>query len=280
MKGMIALDIDGTITAEHKDLDPEVIQFFNHLAGEGWVFVFITGRTFHWGYEVLGKLAFPYYFAVHNGATILSMPSGEVVTKKHLNSSCLEGLDDIFDGKKSDYIIYTENEIGTLCYYRPKRMPLSLQKYLGERVKVFNEEWIPLESYADLPITEFSAVKYFGLKDEADLMAKEFERLDLHAPVIKDPFNTDYYIIQATHSEVSKGHALRYLKSMLHLPEGNIIAAGDDNNDMSMLASADIRVVMATAPEYLLKEAHVIAPSARVKGIITGLKSALTLISK
>lgn len=280
MKGMIALDIDGTITVDHRELDPEVIHYFNCLANEGWVFIFITGRTFLWGYEVLRKLDFPYYFAVHNGATIVEMPSQKVVAKKYLQVDCLEGLDGIFKGQKTDYIIYTENESGPLCYYRPKRMSSNLQQYLKERVNVFREHWIPLESYADLPITEFSAVKYFGHKEEADLMLREFERLDLHAPMIKDPFNTDYYIIQATHSEVSKGHALRKLKSLLQVPEGRIIAAGDDNNDVTMLASADIRVVMATAPEYLLREAHIIAPSAHVKGIITGLKSALALISK
>lgn len=280
MKGMIALDIDGTITFDHRHLDREVISFFNFLSKEGWVFVFITGRTFLWGYEVLRDLDFPYYIAVHNGATILEMPSRHVVAKKYLHIDCLESLDCIFNGRKTDYIIYTEKETGPLCYYRPNRMPEYLQNYLKERTKVFKEEWIPLDSYNDLPVTEFSALKYFGPKDEADLMILEFERLDLHAPMIKDPFNTDYYIIQATHSEVSKGHALRQLKDMLQLPEGRVIAAGDDNNDATMLASADIRVVMATAPEYLLKKAHVIAPSAHVKGIIKGLKSAIALVKE
>lgn len=280
MKGMIALDIDGTITVDHQDLDPEVIKFFSYLANEGWIFVFITGRTFFWGYEVLRKLDFPYYFAVHNGATIVQMPSRQTVSKKYLQSSCLQDLDIIFDGRKTDYIIYTERESSPLCYFRPNHMSARLLDYLKERVKVFKEEWIPLDNYSDLPVTEFTAIKYFGPKNEAELMALEFERLDLHAPIIKDPFNTDYCVIQATHSEVSKGHALRLLKTMLQLPAGTIIAAGDDNNDMTMLASADIRVVMATAPEALLREAHVIAPSASEKGIIAGLKSALDLVPR
>lgn len=280
MKGMIALDIDGTITFDHHPLDPEVISFFNVLSKDGWIFVFITGRTFLWGHEVLRKLNFPYYVAVHNGAAIFEMPLKRLVAKKYLGVSDLGRVESIFKGRKTDYIIYTETENGPRCYYRPSRMPLDLQNYLNERAKVFKEEWISLDSYEDLPIAEFPALKYFGLKQEAELMALEFERLDMHAPSIRDPFNTDYYIIQATHSAVSKGHALRQLKSRLKVPEGKVIAAGDDNNDATMLATADIRVVMATAPEYLLKEAHVIAPPAHLKGIISGIKSAITLLKE
>ncbi len=280
MKGMIALDIDGTITVDHSDLDPEVISFFEILAQEGWVFVFITGRTFFWGYEVLSKLNFPYYFAVHNGAIIIDMPSRKIVSKKYLGVSCLKNLEIIFEDLKTDYIIYTEQEFAPVCYFRPKHMSRKLQTYLKERSKVFKEKWVPLDSYKDLLITEFSALKYFGPKDEAEVIALEFERLDFHAPVIKDPFNIDYYIVQATHSEVSKGHALRLLKTRLQVSEGTVIAAGDDNNDITMLASADVRVVMATAPEALLREAHVVAPRASEKGIIDGLKAALAMVPR
>lgn len=276
MKGIIALDIDGTITSEYRNLDPEVINYFTSLYKEKWVFVFITGRTFFWGYEVLRKLDFPYYFAVHNGATIFKMPECQLVSKKHLHVDFLEKLEQIFDRQNTDYILYTEKELAPVCYYRPNRMPSRLLEYLKERMVVFQEEWIPVEDYKNLPFREFTALKYFGLKNEADRLLQEFEQLQLHAPMIKDPFNTDYYIIQATHAEVSKGHALKQVKKITQMTDGIVIAAGDDLNDASMLASADIRIVMATAPEILLMDADIIAPPANERGIICGLKSAIS----
>ena len=45
MKGIIALDIDGTITVEHHSIEPEVVRYLSGLAAEGWKMIFITGRT-------------------------------------------------------------------------------------------------------------------------------------------------------------------------------------------------------------------------------------------
>lgn len=278
MKGMIALDIDGTITFDHRPLDSKVLDYFHFLVDEGWEIAFITGRTFLWGEEVLRALDFPYYLAIHNGAAVFKMPSKEIIAKKYLRIDSLSLFDKIFEKSCSDYIIYTEAEAGPLCYYRPNRMSSVLKAYLKDRRKVFKEEWIGLDTYRDLPFKEFLAVKYFGLEEEAQSMIKQFERLDLHAPMIKDPFDTNYYIIQATRSEAGKGHTLRLLKDLLQIPEGRIIAAGDDNNDETMLENADIRVVMATAPEFLLRKAHVIASPARELGIIEGLKSAIAML--
>jgi hydroxymethylpyrimidine pyrophosphatase-like HAD family hydrolase len=56
---------------------------------------------------------------------------------------------------------------------------------------------------------------------------------------------------------------------------GKVIAAGDDYNDESMLKVADVKVVMATAPQDLLLKADVVAPAASEEGIIAGLEAAI-----
>lgn len=280
MKGIIALDIDGTITSNHQDLDPEVSKFLKYLCVEGWILVFITGRTFLWGYEVLKHLDFIYYLAVHNGVTICEMPSGNIIFRKLLNSKCLSLIDEVFFHKKTDYIIYAESSYGPVCYYRPEYQTPELLKYFSERSAHFKENWVALQSYEDLPIKDFSALKFFASEKEAKMISSELDRLNLHAPMIRDPFDSDYYVIQATHREVSKGHALKQLKQILGAQQKISIAAGDDNNDASMLDVADIKVVMATAPENLLQGAHIIAPPADKKGIIVGLKKAIEIADK
>ena len=56
----------------------------------------------------------------------------------------------------------------------------------------------------------------------------------------------DLFLLQATHANASKGNALkRYLDSLpAPLPA---IAAGDDENDYSMLEQADVRLVVENA---------------------------------
>src|SRR4029078_11856593 len=92
-----------------------------------------------------------------------------------------------------------------------------------------------------------------------------------------DPYNPQFFVIQATHSEATKGEVL---KEFIHLNQGlgPVIAAGDDHNDRSMLEIADVKVVMENAPVHLLHLADITAPSAEHHGIIQGLKEAIDFL--
>ncbi len=273
MRGVIALDIDGTITSHHTQLKNEVKSFLK-LISEEWSIVFITGRSFTWGWEILQDLDFSYYLGVHNGAILYRMPSKQIVIKKLLPVSSLSSIDLLFKGMMNDYILYPETEGPTTCFFRPTRFSFQMLEYLKCRSETFQEKWIPFKDLEELPFDDFFALKYFGSLESVEVLAMRLENQQLHAPIIKDPYDLNVYIIQATHYDVSKGSTFMYLKELLH-PDGTTIAAGDDNNDASMLALADIKVVMATAPESLLKMAHVIAPPATEMGIISGLTNAI-----
>lgn len=273
--GIIALDIDGTITAEHHRLPIAVENYFSTLANAGWLLVFITGRTYSWGYEVLKTLDFPYYFAVQNGAIILEMPSRHIISRKYLDRSILETMDLICEGEPSDYVIYGGFEYDDICYYRPTRFSSELLIYLENRVGSLKETWRSIKSYDEMPIDNFASIKCFGKQSDAlRLCQKIEEHLGLHVPLIRDPFNENYFVVQAIHAEISKGQALRALIASLKF-QGVIIAAGDDFNDVSMLEMADIKIVMSNAPREVLKLAHIIAPPAIEEGIIKGLQIAI-----
>ena len=54
-----------------------------------------------------------------------------------------------------------------------------------------------------------------------------------------------------------------------------MIAAGDDENDISLLEAADVKIAMSHAPEKLQEIAQFIAPPTRDLGIITALQMVL-----
>lgn len=126
-----------------------------------------------------------------------------------------------------------------------------------------------------MELKEFPSLKCFGFHSSAVDLARKIEtQLGLHVPLIRDPFDESYYVVQATHPQISKGQALKDFVQ-LNKNGGKIIAAGDDYNDRSMFAVADIAVVMATAPQEMLMEADIIAPPASEEGIIVGLEAAI-----
>jgi hydroxymethylpyrimidine pyrophosphatase-like HAD family hydrolase len=273
VKGTIALDIDGTLTTEMRTIPPRVVDYLSLLAREGWRLIFITGRPFASGAKTLQPLTFPYYLAVQNGAIILEMPARKIILKRYLDRTIFKAMDEICQGEPSDFVVYGGFEHQDVCYYRPKRFSSSLLAYLEGRIKEFKEVWLPVDSYDDMELSEFPSIKCFGHYASAQELTRRIEeRLGLHVPLIRDPYDESYYVVQATHPNISKGFALKNFIAFAGA-SGKVIAAGDDYNDRSMLSQADIRIVMATAPKDLLVEADIIAPPASEEGIISGLKA-------
>lgn len=279
MKGIIALDIDGTITEEFHSVPQEVASYLAGLAADGWVLVFITGRSYAWGFSVLKTLSFPYLLAVQNGAIILEMPSKLIRAKQYLDSSIFETMDEICKGESSDYVIYGGYEHDDICYYRPARFSSTLLDYLKKRIHALGETYQAVPTYAGLALNGFPSIKCFGLPEAAKRIAGKMEAaLGLHVTPVRDPFDNSIMVAQATHPSVSKGQALRTVKAFYNkkLP---VIAAGNDYNDVSMFALCDIKVIMSNSPADLLETADVVAPSVSEMGIIPGLQEAINRLA-
>lgn len=279
-KGLIALDIDGTITSDTHGIPQEVIAYLSSLAQEGWCLIFITGRPFVWTQSTLEELRFPYWLAVQNGALILEMPQQTIFRRKYLDKKLLPLMDVLCEHFQTDYAIYAGYDHNDICYYRPHKWSKSLQTYLKNRFTTLKEKWIAVDSYEALPIENFAAVKCFAHQElGGEELCHGIEALGLHSPLNKDPFDPHYYVIQGTHAEATKGAALNFF-SKNFTPPLPIIACGDDSNDFSMLCLADVKVVMSDAPPAILELATVIAPPAEQNGIIPGLKQALLALNK
>lgn len=277
MKGIIALDIDGTITDAFHSVPVEVVTYLHGLVDRGWNLVFITGRPFQWSFSVLKTISFPYFLAVQNGAIILEMPTRRVVSKKQLDSSVFSAMDSICKEEETDYVIYGGYEHNDACYYRPSRFSPRLLDYLNRRVHSLSESYQAVLSYDRLSIHSFPSIKCFGVPEVAERMAFQIQRsLGLHVTPVTDPFDRQMMVIQATHADATKGCALNTIRGILGVG-GVVIAAGNDYNDESMLAVSDIKVVMSGSPADLLDTAHITAPSVEEMGIIAGLEAAIEL---
>ncbi|KAF3362337.1 hypothetical protein PHSC3_001166 [Chlamydiales bacterium STE3] len=276
MKGIIALDIDGTVTAEAHSLPEEVVNTLEELQGQGWIFIFITGRTFQWAYSSLKQLKMPFHLAVQNGAVLLQMPQRLILHRCYLDSIIVEGMHQICHRLNTDFIIYSGYENQDACYYRSHYFSKEHLEYLKKRYTTLKENWIAVEDFK-LELTHVASLKCIEKQSLIREVIQEVEaQLDVHIPLNRDPFSPDYYVAQATHPEATKGHILNIFKTYLK-SSGPVIAAGDDFNDVSMLKNADIKIVMGQAPEPLLKMADVVAPPARAMGIIAGLRHAIQL---
>lgn len=276
-RGIIALDIDGTLTDDPFTLSEPVQRALQYYHDTGWTLIFLTGRPFGWGSRPLLSLSFPYHIAAINGADLVAMPECKLVLSRTIEVSTTAPMDEVCRSEESDYVLYGGFAAADKCYYRPSRFSTSLHSYLEERCRSLGEEWIAVDSFSEIPISAVASVKSFGDGDSCYRIVEKMEGLlGWKVTVIRDPFRHDHYVAQATTSSCDKGAVLRAFK-IRERCDGPVIVAGDDFNDVSMLQIADIKIVMATAPEPLLAIADIIAAPAAEDGIIAALETACNI---
>jgi Cof subfamily protein (haloacid dehalogenase superfamily) len=272
--GWIALDIDGTITDETHRSPRHVIDFLHTLEKKGWTIVFITGRTFSFAYTVVKEFNFPYYLAVQNGADILYMPNKEVVARHYLSDEVIPAIEKAYFGEQEDFLIYSGYENGDFCYYRPTKYSPRLIQHLDKIKTLSLEPWKAVSSFDFKQGLSFPLAKCLGTKESMLRMNKILQEFpQIHATMIRDLLGENIFLNLVTAKQATKGNALRTLQDVLG-EGGPVIAAGDDLNDVSMLEVADIKIVMASAPQEMHALATILAHHSQEHGIIQALKKA------
>ncbi|MCB1148867.1 MAG: HAD family phosphatase, partial [Chlamydiia bacterium] len=256
------------------DLIPiEVADYLKSLSGQGWEILFITGRTLARTRRMLGAFKFTYHIAVQNGAQIFEMPSEKRIVKRFLPEGALPEIVALTLDDPMGVVLYAGDIQKDICYYCPADFSEELMDYVLRRAETFGEEWKAVDDILRFESADFPALKLIGPYPELERVCRK-SRLDI--PVIRDPFGKGMFVAQGTAPGTNKGSALENFQRWLDGHQKTIVA-GDDRNDLPMLAKADVKVVMATAPREVLLVADIVAPPAAELGIIEGLEKAIGL---
>lgn len=273
-KGIIALDIDGTITTQRHTIDREVVDFLHELMDD-FLLIFISGRTFSFARPILSHLVGNYHFAVQNGAALYQMPQVQQIKKHYLKAESIAILDPFFKNEPGGLLVESGQERDDVCYYKPADFSPQELEYIEKRISFSPETWIPLTSFNELDLEQFPVGKYFAPQNEARRVADNIRNIHkFNVIVIHDPFRDGSHLAHINHADASKGHILEEFIAMQpkKLP---VIAAGDDYNDVAMFDKSDVSIVMGNAPEDIHHHADILAPPAAKQGIIHALKEAI-----
>lgn len=277
MKGIFALDIDGTLTDHLEEIDPKVAEALKEWAKD-WQVALLTGRIFSFAWKILKSLDFPYVVAIQNGADIISMPGKTKLAQNYLTPEILPAVEAAYQGEKEDFIIYSGIDEGDFCYYRPGKFSPQLLPYLQKLESLSAAPWKESD-FQFSPKMRFSLIKCFGKEEAMQRVHEKLKKISgIEVSMIRDPVDPSLFLNLITHPHANKGEVVTFLRNHFQIPL--VIAAGDDRNDLKMLKEADIRIVIDKAPAEVLSEADIFAKPANELGIIAALEEAVALAKR
>jgi Cof subfamily protein (haloacid dehalogenase superfamily) len=247
---LIGIDVDGTLLDSHGHLpDANRDAIFDAVAA-GIHVALVTGRSYPFARPIADTLPDSITLIVSSGAVERSM-NGTVLARRLLDRQVAETVLGatlpyrdhaalIFDRDESNQIVFE-----TMNWEHPGR------KNYWLRNQHLIAQTIPLE---DALIEDPVEVMFNGAADAMRQLTEALRR-DARgfAVSLTEYVHRDFSLVDVTAPHATKGHALAWRAGQLGLNRDEVMAVGDNFNDLEMLEYAGTAVVMGNADPRLLE---------------------------
>ena len=260
---MIAIDLDGTLLNSQKRISEADMEALQAANDQGIEIVPVTGRNYSFALPVAQMLPFDVPLVTTNGAVIRSR-SGETFLRTVLPIAIASHILRVTpEFRPYTVIVYDQIGQGHLRIQdglHGDREAATLSGGVAnslwlKRNEAMVQRFAALESALDgdpLEILFTGPMDVIGeagrrLRNSLDRgeAALKFRVLRTEYP------NRDFAILDAIHADCSKGHALEHWSRRRGIERAEIMAIGDNYNDLEMLHFAGFAVVMGNADDTL-----------------------------
>ena len=262
---LIVLDIDGTISGDANQVNDAVKQAVKAAQAKGVKVAIATGRMYRSALRFHEAIASDLPLISYQGAFIKDPKTQKIVGHWPVDiGQALSLLDDLREFATNDQLsihIYINDEL----YVR--KMTVQTEAY-AERSQVAVKVVGDLREFLTSKSTEHPPTKILALSDTAELVTEMLR-------VLKGRYTPqDLYLtksvatfFEATNPIANKGTAVKHLaENILGLERSQVLAIGDNFNDLEMIEYAGIGVVMGNAPECLKPTGDWVAPNVENDG--------------
>jgi Cof subfamily protein (haloacid dehalogenase superfamily) len=236
MYRVLAIDLDGTLLTPQKLITPRTYQALCEAAEMGIILVIATGQTLSVLRNVCAGLPLHAPQIIENGAVIANIESGTILHEKLL---------------PTEYILPTLEILQKLGLYRAyhTHARVYVDKNTPRARNWYRPPVLPAVEVDDVAsIYPHPCIKVAGI-GEANTLREKRRELERHFAGQLYVTQSSFDILEFLHPAVSKGNALRTIAADLGVPPGEIMAFGDNHNDIGMLRFAGFGVAMGNAHE-------------------------------
>jgi Cof subfamily protein (haloacid dehalogenase superfamily) len=249
---LIAIDIDGTLLDSRFQVSEANRKAIVEATARGIEIALVTGRRFDFALPIASQLDCPLVMIVNNGALVKSKDGTTHVRHLLPREVARRVLDATPENRLGAAVVFDRPRENQVIFERvdwddPR------QKNYYER----NREFIAQVSPITDCLTEDPIQVMFTGKCEpircAELQVRALPFANLYALAVTVYDARDFAMIDVIHPACSKGATLEEWVRLRGFPREEVMAIGDNHNDLEMLTFAGLPVVMANGVEELKK---------------------------
>jgi 5-amino-6-(5-phospho-D-ribitylamino)uracil phosphatase len=268
---LLALDVDGTLLDPSGELRPTVRDTVMAVQQRGLQVVLCTGRRFRTARPLAQALQLDAPLVVHNGALVKDLASGQTLQQSYIAAEMYHPA-----------LALLRRLSTPMMYVDAFHENVDILTEPMERAHPFQREYLQ-DQFAHCRIVDDIASPLAHGVLMLSIMA-DGTNLQALRPVVEQTLGTrgrvhllvnkNYqgYILEILQAGVSKWQALQQLAAQQGITPEEIIAVGDDHNDLDMIRYAGLGIAMGNAVDTVKAAADAITGSNAEDGLVQALE--------
>ncbi len=261
---LLAMDLDGTLIADRRTLPPRTRAAIRAAVAQGVHVTLATGRAYEVTHPFVEALELTTPTICYQGALIYHGRTGQTLHQESFALPLAHRL--IYLARARRLALHLH--FGGNGFYTDAATPLSR--------RTFGEVNASVIEVADLKqVTTTPPIKGM-LVHQPDQVEAVVAQLQAELDGRLSVFRSQAELVEITSPSASKGRALAWLADYYGLPPSEVMAIGDHDNDIDMLAWAGLGVAMGNATAGAKAAANVIAPPVTEEGVVWAIEQFIT----
>ncbi len=245
---LIAIDIDGTLLNPEFHISETDLATLRRAHAQGIEIIVVTGRRHTFALPIVQQLGFDVWLISSNGAITRSL-AGETFHRDLLpKATCRELVDVMQEFRGQTVLTFDSSGPGTIVVERLDQLEGSIQRWLEKNMK-YIQFVVPIENALT---TDPVQAMFCGPVADMQRVLHILNSCGLPITVLRTEYpGRDLSIVDVLNAGCSKGHALERWANYRRITRDQVMAIGDNYNDIEMLAFAGHPFIMGNASEEL-----------------------------
>ncbi len=263
---LLVVDIDGTIAGPSNDVNPAVLKALQQVQAQGIPVALATGRMYRSAVRFHQTIGSTLPLIAYQGAWIQDPTTQQLHRHQPLATQYVAELLDYFAQPALAAAVSIHLYLDDQLY---------VQAVATDTDDYSSRSGVTPIAVDDLRLLgDRQPTKLLAMSQDIDLIAQALadlkQRYQPHELYLTTSTST---FLEAADASVNKGAAVRYLaEEVLGLSADQVMAIGDNCNDLEMLQYVGCGVAMGDAPEIVKSVAQWVAPNVEADGVAVAIE--------